>query len=546
MTGSVFHILSLIRMTESKINSFTSYFFIAFIFLFSLKSIATPPLILTDDLEEKCLCREYVTYYEDISAHLNLSEIINLKSKNAFTVSTAADLINNNTSSTYWLNFNLKNKTDKPFRIELFDFDLDEVSLFIPDSTDKYIEYKAGYSYPFSFREVNHKNISFQISIPDGLTTNAYMRFKSNRHNVLEPIVRSYDKFLDYGFTEYILLGIFYGLMLLMIFYNFLYFTLLRKLYFLYYVLYGVGILLYLSAENGTGFQFIWPAYPEFNVYSSVIGLYVGISAMLFFTYRFLHLSITGSKKVKQFLVYAFIVRTLTFILQLIYPEGFRWELVDIILIQIVLFAGISRFQYRPAKWFIIAFIFLDVSFLISGLEGFDLIASNIVTVYSFNVGIILQFIFLSIAVGESIRETYKLKNEADAKLLQEYKKNDELKEKINRELEQLVRERTSALEDQNVKIEKQSEEIRGMYDNLELIVKKRTHELEEKNNRIRRYSFSNSHIVRAPLARILGLTDVARMENDISLELFELIRKNAKELDHVIREMNKILDENK
>ena len=519
------------------------YIFTFFIASIPVLSKATHPLILTDDLNEICLSRQMVSYFEDTSGIMTFAEILKLDKKKKFKESQAADLINKNTSSAYWLNFYLKNETDKPFRLELFDYDLDEISLFIPDSNGIYKEKKAGYSVPFFKREINHKNISFRVVIPQGTTASIYMRFKSDRHNVLEPILRSYDKLADYGFTEYLLFGLFYGLMLLMIFYNFLYFILLRKSHFIYYVIFGSGILLYITAENGTGFQFLWPDYPELNPFAGATGLFIGTTAMLFFANSFLQLNKKGSL-IKKFFLASIFLRTLIFSVQLYYPDYFEWELFDIFFIQLILMAGIWSYPYKPAKWFIIAYCLLDISFLISGLEQIGWLQSSTFTVYSFNMGIVFNFMFLSIAIGESIQDTYRLKNEADTKLILEYKKNDELKEKVNRELEQLVKERTIVLEEQNVEIQKQKEEIRKMYENLEVLVQKRTFQLEERNSKIKEYSFSNSHLVRGPLARILGLINIMKIENNISLDLFQMIEMNAKELDEVVREMNRILDE--
>lgn len=521
-----------------------------FIFTFLLVSVSffassKTPLVLSDQLQELCICKDLVNYYEDTSGKQSLPEILKLARTASFKESAFEDYTNENTSSAYWISFELVNQTHKSFLIELFDYDLDEISMYIPDANNQsYRELKAGYAYPFHKRELNHKNVIFRIDLPKGAKATVFMRFKSDRHNNLEPILRSYDTFLNYGFTEYILFGLFYGLMLLMIFYNFLYFILLRKAHFFYYVLFGCGLLLYITAQNGTGFQFLWPNHPAFNSIASSLGLYVGIMAMLFFSYSFLELNKKG-RWIKKIFLTSLLLRTIVFAVQIHYPDLFKWELVDILFIQLALAAGIYVRCYQPAKWYIVAYCLLNIFFLITGLENIGFLASSVFTVYATNIGIILNFVFLSIGIGESIQETYRLKNLADEKLILEYRKNDELKAKINRELEQLVKVRTLELESQNMEILNQKERIRAMNENLEEIVRNRTFQLEERNSRIQQYSFSNSHLVRAPLARILGLTYLAKVDKDNSDSILHMIENNAKELDVVIREMNRILDEN-
>jgi PAS domain S-box-containing protein len=63
---------------------------------------------------------------------------------------------------------------------------------------------------------------------------------------------------------------------------------------------------------------------------------------------------------------------------------------------------------------------------------------------------------------------------------------------------------------------------------------------IEEQNMQLREIAWSQSHIVRAPLARILGLTNMATDSNneDLLQEILPFLKKSAEELDDVIREI--------
>lgn len=413
------------------------------------------PLILNDSLEEKCICREYVDFYEDTSTKKGIKEILQLPEEN-FVTSTAQDLMNDNIRSAYWLRFTITNNCSysKPFNVEMFDFDINKVSLYIPLHSGGYREEHAGFDYKFQSRDVHHKNLSFNLPITEGETATFYMRFYSNDKNVLEPIVRSYNQTLKYGLTEYILFGVFYGLLLLMIFYNLLYFIILKKAHYIFYVFYASGILIYLMSQNGTGFQFLWPNYPEINPYIGDISLFVGIISMLFFTISFLELK-TKNRTVFRFNIIALIIRTALFPIQLVSGENYLWLIVDVITVQISLLSGLILYKqgFISAKWFLMAFIILDVCFFVSMLESFGWIDSGIHTVYSLNFGIILQFVFLSISIAESVKDTYKQMNEAQASLIQ-------LKEDANKNLERKVIERTKELRKQKDIIEEKNQQI--------------------------------------------------------------------------------------
>jgi len=523
------------------VHSFS--FLFSFIFLSnSLVVSASETAILEKNTTDVYISRQYADYFEDVSAALFISDIVQFENKSSFfKASTASDFINTNLGSAYWLRFRIKNTSDKAFRLELFDFDIDEVSLFSRNEKGGFIERKAGFVYPFSKREVQHKNISFSIAIPKNETSTFYMRFYSKRHNVLEPVIRSTEEVLNYSISEYILFGIYYGLLLLMIFYNLLYFIFLRKLHYLFYVLYVCGILIYQMSRNGTGFQYVWGHFPQINSYIDNVGLFVGISSMLFFAIYFLELK-TRNLFLRNVLLSAFGLRIILLVFEMHVPVHFQWEIFDLLFVQLVLFVGYLEYKrgYRPAKWYVMAYAILDIAFIITWLEQLTWLESGILTVYSLNIGTVLQFVFLSISIGESIKETYNQRNEAQQLLLQEYKRNNDLQEQVNKELEQKVKERTLELEERNDVVLKQKVEIDAINDNLEVMVRKRTKQLEDKNSRIKEYAFSNSHIVRGPLARILGLVSIAEHEPKV----IELIEKNAKELDIVIKEMTQILAE--
>ena len=113
-------------------------------------------------------------------------------------------------------------------------------------------------------------------------------------------------------------------------------------------------------------------------------------------------------------------------------------------------------------------------------------------------------------------------------------KANDALRA-LNRQIEQQAQELQSA-----------NHEIIVMNNNLEKIVNKRTAELKLRNQQLKEYLSSNSHIVRAPLARILGLVDLYDPNDSVNLPFInESLQESATELDNALRSINdKLSDE--
>ena len=98
-----------------------------------------------------------------------------------------------------------------------------------------------------------------------------------------------------------------------------------------------------------------------------------------------------------------------------------------------------------------------------------------------------------------------------------------------------------------NANMARQSKEINFLNQNLEQLVVERTQEIKEKNAQLSEYIFTNSHRVRGPIARILGLMQLREAGQFSSSEeiekLFGFIHRAAKEADEVVFEIGKNLE---
>lgn len=111
--------------------------------------------------------------------------------------------------------------------------------------------------------------------------------------------------------------------------------------------------------------------------------------------------------------------------------------------------------------------------------------------------------------------------------------------EHTNRYLEEIVRQRTQELTDANY-------ELKSLNENLEQIIAERTNKINAQLTQIKKYVNMNSHEVRAPLARILGLLGLINQEKKESERkiLLKKLNENSLELDEIVRKMNRLLEE--
>lgn len=151
---------------------------------------------------------------------------------------------------------------------------------------------------------------------------------------------------------------------------------------------------------------------------------------------------------------------------------------------------------------------------------------------------------FLAISASALILKIISERAEANnAKLILD-------KERINESLHKT----NSDLKLANAIIQNQRNELKEHNRQLEQIVQEKgrklidaNEELIKHNHELQQFSYTISHNLRAPVARLLGLTNLLSMGHyEVSGEIQELIRlikDSALEFDGVIRDLNKIID---
>lgn len=456
---------------------------------------AQVPIILTDSLEQKGIRQQSLAIFEDQKKLYSVEQVSSSAFADSFQYSFQKLPVNNNRTSAYWLRFTLVNHSspEKKWLLEIFDHNINFLAFYMPDKKGDYMILHSGNMAPFHARTFAHKNFEFDLPLSHGDTATYYLRIESENKNVIMPEVRSYKKFITYALGEYHVLGIFYGILLMIAVYNLLLFGTIRKRSYLYYVLYVLGFALYSMCQNGFSFQYLWPENPGYNRYAMGLALYCTILFSLLFTKSFLNLyeRLPGINKIINIII---IVRTFILLAGLFYERAILDLLViDVIILSVAFLSGIISYKFgdRASRYFISAYSILFTSFLVAALENYGWLPSGIVTVYSVNIGIILEIILLSMSLAARMRTEIDMREEAQMKVLKEMKEKELLKDKVNKELEQKVAERTEQLRGAMEKLEKQALEITRMNMILDLA----NRELKNDVNEIARTRIMKSHV---------------------------------------------------
>lgn len=135
--------------------------------------------------------------------------------------------------------------------------------------------------------------------------------------------------------------------------------------------------------------------------------------------------------------------------------------------------------------------------------------------------------------------------------LIHLFKKNELYEESIinkNYLLEQsnsLIDKQKSEITTQHDQLKKTHDALNAMHLSLEKIVDQRTKEIEHKNQKLVEYAYINSHILRAPLARIQGLINLIETSTDenSTKEYLTHLKSTTGELDSIVTSITQILN---
>lgn len=427
---------------------------------------AQDTLVISDQTDEYVLSQRYVHIYKDSSRMLSARDVFGKKFELLYVDTKSGNF----STSNYWIKFTVKNQSSSPkWLLELLDFTIDEVA-FYDARNDLYIE--TGYAKPFTSRSYKHKNYCFDLSLSPGKTATYLLKVSSSLGFGPTLKVRSANHFLSYSNNEYLLLGFYYGLLILFASYNFFLFITLRDKAYLFYVLYVISIGFRSLQWDGLAFQYLWPSYPIFNKW---LDFAPELLLLAFAAYAIHFLELRKNHNVYYNVILASLcIYFVLFTLNLFYVVEYL-RLVYFILFFIIYGTSVQVYRggYLPARFFVLGYSLLIISqflyFLISRGLKLENPVLILLFIYSLQIGFVIEAFVFSMAMADKVK-IFKIDKETAQQLtIEQLKINEELKDKVNKELEAKVAERTMELEIAKVKLLEQAEKINHMNSQLDL-----------------------------------------------------------------------------
>ncbi|MBN8578406.1 MAG: sensor histidine kinase [Cytophagales bacterium] len=392
---------------------------------------------------------------------------------------------------------------------------------FYQKTSGGYRHTRSGYYVAQSERAFAHTNHVLPLQFDSLNQSEVYIRITGLSPKTFPVYIMNMEVFHNKTRTDDLWYGVFFGILLIMFFYNFfIYLSLRQNTYLLYMGTIVCTFLIFASASGYAG-RFFWPEHPHINFYTGRLSLGALSTILAIFTIRFLQV-----KKYSRFMYYVLLSLLPLSVLAvaLVALKGLSSAGNNLISISTVLFITtgiVCRVKGNAtATYYIAAWTIYFIGGLLLTLRNSGVFDFNFWTTHFVEIGAALETSIIAFALGDQYRRYKREKEEIQLQALR-------LQQSTNELLEKKVKERTEDLLKVN----------RELLANLATI-QKQAEIIETKNHELDGFFYRISHDLKGPISSLLGLTHLARVDikEPLALEYFERQHAQVTRLNQIIR----------
>ncbi len=347
-------------------------------------------------------------------------------------------VLNRNRAETHWL---LVQEYPLSDRVDVYTRDPDGRTTHLPGGDHR----------PFAARSVRYRHPNFRIELPPDRPVDLLVRVESQSSMQVPLQLYAMKAFTEVSRDAQFAIGLYYGILLALFFYNLVLWLSLRDASYFWYLCHITAFGLVLFTLNGLGFEYLWPQSSWLADHAVPISICLALIAMLQFARTFLELPRRWPRGnllllglMGFFILFA--VASLWLPLRISTPVASRAVLAGVIGIVIATVVVLRR-GYAPARLLLLAWAMFLLGTAAFTLLAFGVLPKNFATEYGVQIGSAMEMLLLSIALGHRYAA---LRNE-----------NQRIIHEANERLERKVAQRTQEVRSALVRLEEAHARLR-------------------------------------------------------------------------------------
>lgn len=370
---------------------------------------------------------QYIEYWQDTSSDQSLIEISRLKQWQP----TESDNINLGISTApFWFKAAInQQQTELNWFLRITYPPLDFIDVYtcrheVVNNIETECELtRTGDGLPFEPRARFNPNYIIPLNLQSGINY-LYIKVLTEGSYQLPISIIDQNNLNNYLASNDFFRGGYLVMMLVMMLYNlFIFFMTRSPTYILYSGFVFTFALCHMTFE-GSGFQFLWPQWPELNQYAMPIAFALNQVFTILFVVTFLNIK-RRSKITYNYFNVLLGLSILTLVLVPVIPYKMFIPLMNLLSIMITGSAFYLGLRYwrkgqSSARLFTIAWAVLITGIVTADLRALGIIPSNFFTQYGYQIGSFIEVLLLSLALGERIQRLQSERMVAKQALIQE------------------------------------------------------------------------------------------------------------------------------
>lgn len=414
---------------------------------------AAQSLLALDRHSGEVALAPFTGYYHDPGGRLDLSGAELARVQGRFRLLPGGNSSFGFQRGAYWFHFAARNADpDTPRWLLVQDFALsDRIDVYTHREGALATHQGGGDNLPFSARAIRYRHPNFWVDLPVGERVDIYVRVQSQSSMQVPLTLYTPSAFTGLARDAQLGIGVYYGILLALFFYNLVLWLSLRDSSYFWYLFHICAFGLVLLTLNGLGFEYLWPDSPWLADHSVPLSICLAQVGMQQFARTFLGLSERwrlgdriGLGMIGFFVLLGLIAtqapyRIVTPIASAAVFVSIAWIAVETVVVM--------RRGYKPARLFLLAWSAFLLGTGMFAAIAFDLLPKVFITEYGVQIGSALEMLLLSVALGYRYAS---LRNE-----------NERIVREAKDQLEQKVEQRTGELRTALAQLEKAHDRLR-------------------------------------------------------------------------------------